>query len=395
LSDALRPRLNATWTDFSYLAIWGYLLYGVGTATPYIRADLGLTGFEAGLHASALAVGVLAAGLTADSVAQKIGANRLLDIAVVDLIFAVVLIAAAPALPISLAGALLIGLGGASLGTPINVSLGRSGGAEGRKLMAQANAWAMVTAAAAPLAIGIAAAQLHAWRIGLLLPIAAFVVVAALRTRQAEAPAQPRGPKASLPGSYWFVWAFIVIGVAIEFSFVYWGSTVVGRKTGISSADATILASLFIVGMFIGRAAIGAGLGAGRGIRVLMAAGLGLICIGGSLIWLSSNQALSGLGLLVGGLGTAGMWPLGVTLALQDAPGAQLQAAARATLASGVAVLFAPSALGLIGDSIGVVSAWPAILVMAVTGLVLLAVAPAATGQAPPDLAPPPSAALT
>jgi hypothetical protein len=86
------------------------------------------------------------------------------------------------------------------------------------------------------------------------------------------------------------------------------------------------------------------------------------------------------------------MWPLGVTLALQDAPGAQLQAAARATLASGVAVLVAPSALGLIGDGIGVVSAWPAIMVMAVTGLVLLAVAPSASAAVPPDITPTASA---
>ncbi len=389
MNDVLRrPRLSATWTDFSYLAIWGYLLYAVGTATPYIRADLGLTGFEAGLHASALAVGVLVAGLTADSVAQKIGANRLLDISVVGLVVAVVMLAAAPTLPISLAAALLLGLGGASLGTRINVSLG-SGKGDSRKLMAQANAWSMVTAAAAPLAIGLAAAQLHAWRIGMLLPILGFVFLAVFAARQPDMPPAARGPKVGLPASYWFVWGFMVIGVAIEFSFVYWGSTVVGRKTGMSSADATLLASLFMVGMFTGRAAIGSGLGAGRGIRHLMAAGLGVILVGAGLIWVSSNQIVSALGLLLGGLGTAGMWPLGITMALQGAPKAPLQAAARATLASGVAVLVAPSALGLIGDSVGVVSAWAAIMVLAATGLVLLAVAPAATGEAPPEVAAP------
>lgn len=389
MNDVLRrPRLSATWTDFSYLAIWGYLLYAVGTATPYIRADLGLTGFEAGLHASALAVGVLVAGLTADFVAQKIGANRLLDISVVGLVVAVVMLAAAPTLPISLAAALLLGLGGASLGTRINVSLG-SGKGDSRKLMAQANAWSMVTAAAAPLAIGLAAAQLHAWRIGMLLPILGFVFLAVFAARQPDMPPAARGPKVGLPASYWFVWGFMVIGVAIEFSFVYWGSTVVGRKTGMSSADATLLASLFMVGMFTGRAAIGSGLGAGRGIRHLMAAGLGVILVGAGLIWVSSNQIVSALGLLLGGLGTAGMWPLGITMALQGAPKAPLQAAARATLASGVAVLVAPSALGLIGDSVGVVSAWAAIMVLAATGLVLLAVAPAATGEAPPEVAAP------
>ena len=63
----LRPRLNATWTSFSYLAVYAYILYGLGNATPYLRDDLRLTGFEAGLHASAMAVGLLVAASAANA----------------------------------------------------------------------------------------------------------------------------------------------------------------------------------------------------------------------------------------------------------------------------------------------------------------------------------------
>ncbi len=228
LNDAFRrPRLNATWTTFSYLAVWAYVLYGLGNATPYIRDDLALTGFEAGLHASALAVGVLISGATADALAHRIGASQLLDLAVLDLTVAVVLVAVAPTLPISLTGAFLIGIGGGSLGTHVHAALGRSGEANIRRLLAQANAWAMVTAAAAPLALGLAAAYFHAWRIALLLPIVGFVALMALRPRSDGAPALARGRRSSLPPSYWFVWTFLVITEAIEFSFAFWGSTVV------------------------------------------------------------------------------------------------------------------------------------------------------------------------
>ena len=58
--------IRNVWIPFSYLAVWAYLLYVLGIATPYLRADLHLTDFEAGLHASALAVGVLTAGVSAD-----------------------------------------------------------------------------------------------------------------------------------------------------------------------------------------------------------------------------------------------------------------------------------------------------------------------------------------
>lgn len=65
-------------------------------------------------------------------------------------------------------------------------------------------------------------------------------------------------------------------------------------------------------------------------------------------------------------------------MALQSAPKAPLAAAARATLASGTAVLLAPSALGLASDSVGVFGAWPMILAFAAAALVVLAVTPRA-----------------
>jgi nitrate/nitrite transporter NarK len=67
-----------------------------------------------------------------------------------------------------------------------------------------------------------------------------------------------------------------------------------------------------------------------------------------------------------------------------------MQAAARAALASGVAALVAPSGLGLLSDEVGVVSAWPIILILAAAGLMILAVTPSSTAAMPGDL--PPSA---
>jgi len=375
---APEPRIRRPWVAFSYLAIWAYLLYGLGNATPYLRDDLRLTAFEAGLHASALAIGTLMAGAGADFVARRIGASRLLDVAVAILAVAVVLVAVAPVLPVSLVGAFLMGLAGGSLGTHVHVQLGRAGGSESRRMMAQANGWAMVTAAIAPLAIGLAASVLHSWRVGLLAAIVGLVALTLLRPRAAGSSTSVRMPRSSLPARYWMIWLFLVLGVSIEFSFVFWGSTMVARRTGISAADATVLASLFVAGMLTGRAAIGRGLGASRGPRGLLAAGLGIVLVGATLIWVSTLPLLAGLGLFLGGLGTAGLWPIGIAVALQIAPKAQFEASARATLGSGFAVLIAPSALGLLADQVGVVSAWPVILLVAAAALVVVAVTPPA-----------------
>ena len=367
---------RATWISFSYLATWAFLLYGVGIATPYLRTDLHLTSFEAGLHGSALAIGTLTAGVSADRAARWLGSNWLPDLAVAIIATGIGLIALAPGLPVSLAGAMLLGLGGGTLGTDVNVRLSRAGGAGARRLFGQANALAMIMAATAPIAIGLAASELHNWRLALAIPIVGFVALSIIRPREAEERSSVRAPQTGLPGRYWFAWLLISLVVAIEFSFVFWGSTIVSRRTGLSSADATLLASLFITGMFVGRAAVGRGLGGGFAPRVLLATGLAIVIAGALLVWISTIPVLAGVGLLLGGLGTAALYPVGLTVALEIAPKAQFQAAARATLASGFAVLLAPSALGLAADSVTVVGAWPIVLGLAAAALVVLAVTP-------------------
>jgi len=375
--------MRSSWISISYLAVWAYLLYGIGSATPYLRADLRLTDFEAGLHASALAVGVLAAGFSADAIGRLVRPGGLFDLSVANIVAGIVLLVLAPFLAISLAGAFLLGMGGGTLGTQVNLHLVRFGGVDSRRLMGQANAISMLTAAAAPLIIGLATFGLHAWRAALLLPIVAFLILTALRPRDSSIGRPARAPRAELPTAYWFVWLLLVLGVSMEFSFVVWGSTIIGRRTGVSDADATLLASLFVAGMFAGRAAVGRGFGARRSPRLVLSAGLTLAMIGAGVVWISTTPALSALGLFLGGLGTAGLWPVGLSVAFASSPEAQLEASARATLGSGVAVLVAPSALGLASDAVGVVSAWLIIIALAAVALAVLTVTPRQPLQPP------------
>ena len=362
-----------TWIAFGDLAIWGFIMYGLGTATPYLRQDLRLTAFEAGLHGSALAVGVLIAGAATDRVARLIGVRWLPDLEVAIIALGIALLALAPSLPVSLSGALLIGVGGAILSTDNNVRLGRVKGDGGRRLLAQAYGLSMIMAGAAPLAIGLAASELDSWRLALLIPIVAFALVATLRTRGPEAARVVHEKKPRLSAAYWTACLLIALGVSIEFSFVYWGSTMVGRRAGIGNADATLLAALFVVGMFLGRVAVGRGVGGGLSPRTLLAGGLVVAMIGAGVVWASSIAALSGLGLFLGGLGTAVLYPVGLNVALQAAPHAQMTAAARAAFGTGIALLVAPSALGLASDTLGLMAAWAIIPGIALVGLLVVA----------------------
>lgn len=371
------PRIQrrAKWTTFCYLATWGYMLYGLGNATPYLRDDLRLSAFEAGLHASAVALGILVAGVTADIIGRRVGPSRLLDLSVVYFAVAAVLIVLAPALPVSLCGAFVLGMGGGALTTQVNLQLSQFGQTQSRILLSQANAVSMIAAAAAPMAIGLTASVLHAWRLSMVVPIVWIAALTALRSRDGGASAAENAPKASLPRSYWIVWLLVVLGVAIEFSFVYWGSTVVILRTAISTADATMLASLFVVGMVFVRVVVGSGVASSRSPLTLLAVGLVAVIVGASLTWISPTPILSGLGLFLGGCGVSIQWPLGVTVAMHTAGAGQLQAAARATLGAGLAILIAPAMLGLAGDAFGVAAAWPIIIGMAVCSLGVVTVA--------------------
>jgi hypothetical protein len=65
------------------------------------------------------------------------------------------------------------------------------------------------------------------------------------------------------------------------------------------------------------------------------------------------------------------LYPVGVAAALAVAPRQLAAAGARVTLASGVAILVAPLALGAIADLTGVVAGWALVLALALVGLAI------------------------
>ena len=290
------PGTNATWIAFSYLSVWGYILYGLGNATPYLRADLRpdrLRGWTARLGAG---------GRRADRGSQhrpRGPPDRF---------------ALAPRPVRRRPGP------GARTGRPraepadlvVRGAAARSRGRHsrhrrhdpaepgGRSRDAQAHEPGQRRldgrGRGGAGCAGPGRRRSHAWRVGLLLPLAAILVLTAIRPRATEARSSVRPPRASLPGGYWFAWLLLVLGVSIEFSFVYWGSTIVARRTGVSAADATLLASLFVAGMLAGRLAIGRGFGGGRAPRGILAGGLVVVLVGATLVWIATTPPLSGSG---------------------------------------------------------------------------------------------------
>lgn len=345
------------WTAYLVMAAEGFLVYAVGFITPYVQASLHVAPWLAQMPNSLMAVGMLLGGTLARGINARYGADRTIRYWVLGFALSGVLLAAPVHVLVTIAGGFVFG---ASLGgwlVHVNSALGR--GASGALLLMRANLWSVVGGLVGPLVLSAAASSVG-WWYGVLTPVP-FLLVLAFGTPGSparDAAAETGQAEPSLPRAYWLAWLFLALCISAEFSYVVWGAQVVASRTGIPTEAATGLASLFVLGMVVGRllASI-ARAGAARQLLVLRA-GAAVTAVGAVLTWAAPQPWLAGLGLFLGGLGMSPIYPIGVSLALAHAPHAPIHASARLTLASGAAILSAPLVLGLVAGVAGIVAAW-------------------------------------
>jgi hypothetical protein len=282
-----------------------------------------------------------------------------------------VLLAWAPSAGATLAAGAAIGLGAGTVLGYTNASLGAPGGLLGRLRLGRANVWAMVAASTAPILFAAGASSGIGWWIGLV-PALLLVAIDALDLRAGQRLAvDDTASYGSLPRTFWIAWVYLVAAIAVEFCIVFWAATLVERRTASTTVTATLAAALFFAGMFAGRVGLSLGIGTGGNVRRATGVGLVLAGLGAAVAWLSTVPLISAAGLFVAGVGVAGLYPLGIAAALAIAPEQLARAGARLTLASGVAVLVAPLALGAVADATGVVVGWTMVIGLTVVALVL------------------------
>ncbi len=372
-SDAGRD----AWPSYAALAVVGYVIYGVGAAAPYLRAQLGLSNAQVGLHPTAMGIGLLVSGAIVAGLGRRFGEVAVRGAAIAGLVVAVVALALAPGLGVTLAAATLVGLGIGTLLGYANAILARPGGRQARLRVARANVWAMTAAFACPIVLAAVASTDLPWGLGLAPALVLLLAVGIdLRAGPRLDVASGTAAPGRLPAAYWLAWGFLVAAVALEFSIVFWGSTLVAERTGADMAVATLLGGMFLGGMFVGRLAQSLGLGTGGDLRRPAAAGVGLAVVGAAIAWASPIPTLSGGALFLAGLGVAGLYPLGVAAALAAAPGQLTLAGTRVTLASGAAIIAAPFALGVVADATGVLVGWGIVIGVAGVALALAAALP-------------------
>ncbi|MCO1654037.1 hypothetical protein [Pseudonocardia humida] len=339
-------------------AALGFAVAGIGGCLLLLARDLDVEFAALAWIASTFGVGLLVVGATFRVLLRR-GPQPLLRAAALTAAIGAVLLAVAPTVVLAAAGGLLLGLGNAALAL-LTPTLLR--GPDAGRLLARATGVSCVTGILAPPALAAVDAVGGAGRLGIALVAVPLLALAATAGGARTTPddAAPPTDRSGPVGHVARRWAAVVLAVAVEFCFVVWG-VVRLRDTGLSTATATAVSTVFVAGMAVGR--IGAARLADRRAAVPCAAVL--VVAATLLVTVTADPLVTAVGLGVAGLAVALLYP--ATLSGLLAAASPDRGAALGALASGTAILLAPSGLGLLADVLDLRVALPvAVLPLAV-----------------------------
>jgi fucose permease len=373
-----------TWLAYLSLALYGYFLNVLGPITPFLKDELRLTYTVSSFHFTAFAIGILLIGLGGHLVIERIGHRLSLWLGLFGISLSALLLLAGRDPLITIGASFLMGLVGSLIIAIVPAALSDQHGEMKAVALSEANVIASLLATSAPLLVGWFVRSLGEWRwaLGLMafLPILMFLTFGRDTSPAASSHTEKLVPsEGSLPPLFWVYWAGIVLGVSAEFCMVFWSADYLEQVLGLTKANAAQAVSLFLAGMIVGRV-LGSRLVQRFSTRAVVSVSIVVAGIGFLLFWGTENIPAALGGLFLTGLGIASLYPLILSLAINASNGNTVQAGARATLASGTAILALPLLLGRLADAVGIRSAYAVVLLLLVAVFLITLMA----GKNPP-----------
>jgi fucose permease len=355
-----------TWLAYLSLAFYGYFLNGLGPITPFLKEELQLSYTASSLHFTAFAIGILLVGIGGHLVIQRIGHRGSLWLGLFGMSLSALLLLIGKNPVVTIGASFLMGLIGSLILAIVPAALSDQHGEMKAVALSEANVIASLFATSAPLLVGWFAHSLGNWRwaLGIMacIPILMFFGLAKNSSPIASSvTSETTSVYRSLPSLFWIYWMGIVLGVSVEFCMVFWSANYMEKVLGLSKADAAQAVSLFLGAMILGRI-LGSRLVQRFSARTLVTVSIVVAALGFLLFWTAENSILGLSGLFITGIGVANLYPLILSLAIGAADGNTVRAGARATLASGTAILALPLILGSFADAVGIRLAYALVL---------------------------------
>ncbi len=355
-----------TWLAYLSIAFYGYFLNVLGPITPFLKAELNLTYTVSSFHFTAFAIGILLVGAGGHLVIERIGQQRSLWLGLFGMSLSTLVLLAGRSPVITILASFLMGCIGSLVLAIVPAALSDQHGELKAVALSEANSFSSLIATFAPLMVGWFAGSAGGWRLALAImacmPIFMFMALrkdsSAKTASVSKAADQKHG---HLPFLYWMYWIAIVLGVSVEFCMIFWSADYLEQGLGLVKADAARAVSLFLAGMILGRF-LGSRLVQRFSTGTVVTFSIVIAGVGFLVFWRAENVLIGLMGLFITGLGVANFYPLILSQAINAADGNTVQAGARATLASGTAILALPLALGRLADAVGIQLAYGIVL---------------------------------
>ena len=353
-------RTRRTWLIYALLSLYVFMLNVPGPVTNYLKDEFTMSYTLSSLHFSAFAAGVLVTGLFGAYFIPRFPRQKVLAFGALGLGVGGLILAFGRSPAVTIAGIFLMGCIGTLILSIYPAILDEEMGARSPVGISEANTIASLFAGLAPLLVGFLVQKAVGWRPAVVLIAAVSLSLGGwllLRfggsPQSASARKIPAKQTGKLPGMYWIWWLALMLGIAVEYCIIYWGADYVEKVLGFSKNTATQSVSLFMAGMIIGRF-FGSRLLERVPPMKLISGSISLSVFGFALFWSGISPLLGLVGLMLLGLGGANLYPVLVSMSIASAGELKAEAGARATLATGTAILFLPLVLGIVSDKMGI-----------------------------------------
>ncbi|HEX3051966.1 MAG TPA: MFS transporter [Aggregatilineaceae bacterium] len=362
-----------TWLAYLMLGYFAYLEAVLGPAMPFLKDDLHLEYWEAGLHSSAVALGVMINGIAAAWIVNRWGRRITFWAGGAGMAAGVLLLVWGRSLWITIPGAFIMGLWGGFLLITIQAALSDRHGQHRMVAIAEANVIASIATMFAPMLTGNLERFGFGWRGALYVMVFVWGTLLLMFWREPFPESEPisdanrEAARRPLPPVFWAYLAALLLVVALEWCMILWAADFLNKVVDFSKEDASSLITLFFLAMVIGRFA-GSRLARTMRSDALLAVAIGVTAVGFPIFWLSPLPALNVLGLFLCGLGVANLYPIGVSLALSIVPKQATTATAILSVGVSSAIMIVPQLLAAAADAVGIRTAYGLVVIIIVCG---------------------------